>query len=171
MNGVDTLRSAFQSSYTWFDGTVADVTDEQAGHTPPGRAHPIAALVAHVHQSEDWAVQELLQGKQTLWESGGWEEKLGIPNLITLTEDCAVNPAGCVAALAPYGEAVRAATAAYLDGASEADLDREIDMSAFHLPMMRAGDVLTLLPVSNTLAHTGEISAIKGTLGAQGYAF
>ncbi|MFN2114162.1 MAG: DinB family protein [Anaerolineae bacterium] len=171
MNGVDSLRSAFRASHYWFDQTTVDVTDEQATYRPPGRVSSIAQLAAHIAQSEDMAIQQLAQGRPTLWESGNWEEQTGVPNALRLSNEADAQFTSGVSALKPYADAVFAATDEYLGGLSDADLDREIDMSPFGMEAMRLGDVLTLIPLGNTFAHTGEISAIKGLQGAQGYPF
>ncbi len=171
MNGVESMRSAFRAARFWYDGTVADVTEEQETFAPPGKAHNIAALAAHVNQAEDWMINGLLQGKPTVWQSGGWEDRLGIPNIARLQDDITIETRGSVEAIKPYSEAVKASTEQYLDGLTDQDLDREIDMSSFGMGPMRLGDVLTNFALGNTFAHTGEISTIKGIQGAKGYPF
>lgn len=171
MNGVDVLRSAFRASHFWFDGTVADVTPELERFSPPGKAHGIPELAAHIVQAEDWVVHGLAQGKPTVWESGAWEARLGMPGVFQLPEAGSGDFPGSVAELRPYAEAVYRATDQYFDELSDADLDREIDMSAFGMEPTRLGDVLTMLALGNNFAHTGEISAIKGIQGAKGYPF
>lgn len=171
MNGVAALRSAFKSAHHWYNGTVADVTAEQANYLPEGRAHPIGELMAHVAQSEDFIVHGMLQGKPTLWDTGNWGEKLGVPNVATQTTEVARSVRVDPAALKPYTEAVFAATNAFLDGMTDADLERDIDLSAMGMGTQKLGDVLTMMPLGNTFAHTGEISALKGIQGAQGYPF
>ncbi len=171
MNGVDAIRSAFRAAYGWFDGTLADVTEEQARYRPAGLAHPIGALAAHAVQAEDWGINQLLRGRNSVWDEGGWEQKLGLPNVMQLQQDAEVELEGGPSALKPYIEAVRASTEEYLAGLSDEDLDRELDMSGFGMDSMRAGDVMTTFLIGNTLAHTGEISTVKGLQGAKGYPF
>lgn len=171
MNGVDTLRSAFQAAYMWYDGTVANVTEQQANYRPAGKAHSIATLATHVQQSEDWFVNQLMRGGEMKWEAEGWGDKLGIPNLAQLQDNVEVQMAGGLQRLQPFQEAIRANTAEYFNGLTDADLDEELDMSAFELGMMRRGDVISNFLLGNSFAHTGEISAIKGIQGVQGYPF
>jgi hypothetical protein len=172
MNAVEVLRSAFNSAHRWYDGTVADVTTDQANYVPAGRVHPIGELMTHTLQSEDMIIQGLIQGRPTVWESGGWGDRLGLPMMFSQTADAArsfriADPA----VLRPYADAVYAATNAYFDGLTDADLDRRIDMTAFGQGMERVGDVLVGFPLGNTFAHTGEISSLKGVQGARGYPF
>ncbi len=171
MNGVETLRSAFNAAHFWFDGTVADVTHDQANYLPEGRAHPIAELIAHVVQSEDNIINGMLQQKPTIWETGDWSAKLGMPNVARQTTETARAFKGDPATLNPYKDEVYAAVNAYFDSITDADLDREIDLSAMGMGTRRVGDILVMLPLGNTFAHTGEISALKGVQGAQGYPF
>lgn len=171
MNGVEAMRSAFGASYFWYDGTVAGVTEEQANYQPPGRAHSIAALAAHIQQSEDWLFSQMMQGRPPMFEAEGWGEKMGIPNVSRLPEEDEVRIEGGLEKLAEYQAAVRANTAAYLDGISDQDLDDELDLTAMGMGKMRRGDVITSFVLGNNFAHTGEISAIKGIQGLQGYPF
>ena len=171
MNGVEALRSAFNASYFWYDGTTANVTEEQANFQPQGNAHSIAALAIHIQQSEDWFFNHLMQGGARMWESEGWGEKLGLPDVAQLPTDSEVRIEGGLEKLQAYQEAVRAKTAEYLNGLSDQDLAEELDMSAVGMGTMRRVDVITGFVLGNTFAHTGEISAIKGLQGATGYPF
>lgn len=171
MNGVDAMRSAFEAAHFWFDGTVADVTEEQLSYKPQGKAHSIGELVVHVHQAEDWAIQQLGRGQPSLWESGGWEDRLGLPTMARLQDDFEGDLSGCLAKIRPYAEAVRSATDEYFDSLTDEDLDREVDLSALGMEPMPLGQVLTGIALGNTFAHTGEISTVKGLQGAQGYPF
>ena len=168
MNGIEAVKRAVGHSHGWYEGTVADLTQEQADFLPPGSAHPIGEVVAHILQTEDMIVSGMLQGQRPLWERDGWEAKLGIPNVSRHTQEMARGFKGDLAALQPYKEAVYASTQAYLDSLSDADLDREVDMGG---NTTTVGDALTNALVGNNLAHTGEISALKGVQGSKGYAF
>ena len=169
MNGVEAVKRAVGHSHGWFEGTIADLTQEQADFMPPGMAHPIGELVAHVLQSEDFIINGMLQGQPSVWERDGWEAKLGIPNVVMHTQETARGFKGDVQALRPYQEAVFASTQVYLDSLTEADLDREVEgMGEGPTTVV---DAITNALVGNNLAHTGEISALKGVQGAKGYAF
>ena len=136
---------------------------------PPGMAHPFGELVAHVLQAEDMIISGMLQGQPSVWERDGWEGKLGIPNVAMHTQEMARGFKGDVHALQPYKEAVFASTQAYLDSLTDADLDREVEGGGGG--PMTVVDAITNALVGNNLAHTGEISALKGVQGAKGYAF
>ena len=166
MNAIDAIRLTIDHAHEWFQGTIADLTQEQADFVPPGKAHPIGETVAHVIQSEDSILNGMIRGKPTLWESEGWGERLRIPDVTMHTEEQARQFRCDLEALRPYQEAVYASVAEFLDSATEADLAREVQSA---IGPMTVADGLTNALVGNTLVHTGEISALKGVQGAKGY--
>lgn len=168
MDGVEVLRGTVRAARDLFQGTIADLTPEQANYLPPGTAHPIAEIVAHVVQAEDAIVNGMLRGEAPLWERDGWGAKLALPNVARQDEQVARAFRADVAALRPYMEAVYQSVDEYLGGLQPADLDREIAVRA---GKMAVAEALSRLLVGNTLAHTGEIAAIKGIQGARGYPF
>jgi hypothetical protein len=170
MDGVEAVRRAVHHARSWYQGTIADVTAAQAVTVPPGVVHPIGELAAHIVQSEDGIVNGMLQGKPTVWEQGGWSAKLGgMPNLMRHDTATARSVKADPQSLQEYTQAVYASVDAYLDGLTPADLDREVQVGP--AGTMAVADVLTNILAGNTLAHTGEISALKGLQGAKGYPF
>ena len=67
-----------------------------------------------------------------------------------------------------YAQAVYASTSAYLDTATDEDLSRIVDMSAVGFGDQPVSFLIGLL-LLNIHNHCGEISAIKGINGLQGY--
>lgn len=170
MDAVSLLKTAFDASHRWYQGTVADVTEDVANAVPPGIAHPIGSQMAHVVQSEDGMIN-MVQGRAPLWEREGYGQKLGMPMLLSQTAEGSRAFRCRPEDLADYTAAVHAQTAAYLDGLSPDDLDRDVDLSSWGIGAMPLGSVLTNFVLGNTFAHTGEISALKGTQGLRGYPF
>ena len=170
MNAIEVLRSAFGGAHHWYNGTVAGLTAEQANAVPAGIAHPIGSQMAHLLHSEDGMIG-MLAGQPPLWESQGWGEKLGLPMLMGQTVEGSRAFQCEPAKLGDYCQAVFARSDAYLAGLSEADLDRAVDLSGWGMGSMSVGQILTTMLLGNTYAHTGEISALKGTLGLKGYPF
>lgn len=170
MNAVTLLKNALDASHNWYQGTVADVTPEVANHVPTGVAHPIGSQMAHILHSEDGMVS-MLQGTAPIWEREGYGTKLGLPMLMSQTVEGSRAYACQPADLADYNKAVYAQTDAFLSGLTDADLDKPIDLSSWGMGEMPMGSVLTNMLLGNNFAHTGEISALKGTKGLQGYPF
>lgn len=170
-DAVQTIRDAFDGSHNWYQGTVADVTEEQAHALPPGTAHPIGALALHILNSEDAMINGSVLGQQPIWFRDGWGEKLGVPALLRQDNETARGVRVTPAALQEYAQAVYANTAEFFGGLTPADLDeRMIDMGGGMDPMP-LGKFLTQALLGNNYAHTGEISALKGVLGSKGYPF
>jgi hypothetical protein len=63
---VEFVRQAAQLGHWYLDGTVSDVTAEQAQAVPPGRANPIGATFAHLVCSEDSIINGMLQQRAPL---------------------------------------------------------------------------------------------------------
>jgi hypothetical protein len=168
MSQVAALRMAYQTMHDILEGTVADVTADQASWQPPGAAHTIGANYGHVVFSEDGFVNGLLRGGAPLMatrfagKTGASEPQ---PQGFAWGE-WAARVTVDVPTMREYANAVYAATDEYLASISDADLDRVIDMGpAGTYPM---GRLLTIL-MGNVAWHTGEIACVKGLQGAKGY--
>ena len=172
MNTIGVLKSAFDGAHMWYQGTVADLTEEQANIVPPGVTHPIGELMAHILQCEDIMINQVILGKPPLWERDGWKLKVG-GDLMVDHDAAAARAYKChLAAMSDYGQAVFSSTGAFLEGLKETDLDRELELVSLGFSNnMSVGEFLTQMLLGNTYAHTGEISALKGSLGNKGYAF
>lgn len=172
MNGIDALKSAFDGAHMWYQGTVADVTAQQTNVLPPGVAHPIGELMAHILQCEDVMINQVILGKPPLWEQEGWNRKVG-GDLVVDHDATTARAYQCdLPMMSAYGQAVFASTQAFLERLKEGDLDRELELVSLGFPTnMTVGVFLTQMLLGNTYAHTGEISCLKGTLGKKGYAF
>lgn len=172
MDAIQLYRSLLRSAHEFLEGTLADVTPEQFTWDPPGRAFSIAANYAHVLTSEDMAVHRLLAGKAMLAETT-WAGRLGADEMPP------AGPGGDLkawsrrvkpdlAAMRSYGQAVYAASDAWLASATPADLARPLDMTAFGFGPQTALFVFTAI-LANASMHTGEISCLKGLQGGRGY--
>ncbi|MGE0228798.1 MAG: DinB family protein [Dehalococcoidia bacterium] len=167
MNGVQAFQASFGGAHNWFNGTVADVTEEQATSVPAGVAHPIGELAAHVLHSEDGAIS-MVTGEPTIWEAEGYGQKLGIEFVFSQDHEVARALRTTPAQLSEYAQKVFARTDAYLASLTDADLDREVNAFGQMMPL---GQFLGAVLLGNTYAHTGEISALKGLHSAKGYPF
>lgn len=172
MNGVQALQAAFEGAHRWFSGTMAGVTEDQANFVPVGVAHPIGELAAHVIHSED-GMLAMVRGEASLWDSGGWAARTGLPEAMVIGQDNTSARAyrADPAKLVEYTEVVFAQTDAYLASLTDGDLDGEVDLTAAGMGKMPLGQLLASMLLGNTYAHTGEISAIKGLQDSQGYPF
>jgi hypothetical protein len=150
---------------------MADVTPEQARVVPDGTAHSIAAIYAHAHLAHDGVVNGFLRGGAPLFAST-WAGKTGVePPQMQITMEWSRSARVDLPALRQYGEAVMAATEAYLSGLTEPDLDALKDLSAYDLGQRSVGWMLNALVAGHLNNMAGELSCLKGLQGLRGYPF
>jgi hypothetical protein len=176
---IEFIREAARVGHWYLEGTMADVTPEQAHYAPPGRANPLGATYAHLLCSEDMIVNGMLKQAAPLSVSThaaktGLSEPMpmpGSPDWSTAYAAWARRVEVDLAALKAYGADVYAATDAYLATLSDADLERELDLSGVGFGQQKLGWMLNLLLLNHVGTETGEIAVLKGIQGAKGYPF
>ena len=144
---------------------LQDTTDDQLNWAPPGTANPIGVTLLHTIGGEDLFVQQWLQSKPRLWESGNWSERIGVeavPGGGRGWEECRKVHL-CLAPIMEYQEIVCSATADYISRLKPEDLDRKIMLFGSESPL---ADVLVRL-VNHAAGHMGEIAALKGIQGVK----
>jgi hypothetical protein len=172
---LDLLRRVVRDARQVLDGTMADVTQEQAEYVPPGIANPLGATFAHVVCSEDMVVQGMFRQVAPLAASG-WAGRTGLSEPMPMpgpgwadygpwTRRVKID----LAALRAYARAVAEQTDAWLAGLSEADLDRPMDLSGVGLGQHTWATAIALLVANHLGTETGEIAVLKGLQGARGY--
>jgi len=171
MNAIDAIKLAYAGSHDWYQGTIADVTPDAANKIPGGEAHPISYVAAHILHCEDVMINSAVQGKPSIWERDGWDSKLGIALALDQPTEAAQAYRCDPLKLNEYAQQVYKNTEAYFDGLRPEDLDNEVDLSAVGMGKMGLGTFLLTMLLGNNYAHTGEISALKGTMGKKGYPF
>jgi hypothetical protein len=164
MNGVGSQKETLSLVHDYLEGAFSGVEGETLTHTfPDATIGSIGSIYLHAIASEDWAVQELIQGKPKLIDTGGWFERLGMapgkdPDWSQANMDLAV--------IRELAQTVYAATDAYLNSITDADLDKEIDW--FGRATHSAAWVLADVVHAHLGTHAGEIAALKGVMGLQG---
>jgi hypothetical protein len=149
------------------DMTMKDMTSELLNWAAPGTANAISATFIHFMSVEDSFFQEIIQGKASVWNSGAWSQKTGIPKHPSIGEDwsgfkhrqVAIQP------LLDYQMAVWAATDTYLAAVTAKELDRKVNFDGNECTVTD----MIILSVSQSLFHCGEIATLKGIQGVRGY--
>ena len=161
----------YQGAHGWLEGAIETLTPAQAAWIPAGLALPAGAHYAHVLLSEDFLVGGALQGGAPLAMSS-WQGRTGISELPppAVWDEWARRVVVDLPQARQYAQAVNAATDSYLAGATDDDLAREVDLSAFGLGVQTVEFLLKSL-LLNAAAHCGEIACLKGLQGAKGYGF
>ena len=166
MDIMEYIRRQMADMRRSINGNMQNMTSELFNFPSPGTANTISATYVHLIFSEDHFIQEILQGKPSLWETGKWSEKVGIPKPPDFGEDWSAfkHQQLSIQPQVDYAAAVWAATDAYLDTLTAEDLDRKVKFAGGERTV---ADML-LLDTSQALGHNGEIAALKGIQGAKG---
>lgn len=173
MNPIPLIRQQIQTAHEWFAGTMEGVSEEVAHWQPGGKAHPIGSRYAHMVVSEDMMVNSLLKGDAPLLATT-WAGKTGLEDpqaAFFSTLEWAQSVKVDMKAMNAYAQAVYANTDAYLAALSEDDLVRTIDLTEHNLGTWSLGAFLLAFVFGHVRDIMGEISALKGVRGMQGYPF
>jgi hypothetical protein len=173
VDAVSILRAQLKQGHDLVEFSMQGMTPEQLHYVHDGATiQSIAAIYAHVVIGEDQLINGFLRHQPSLFESGGWPERVGFEFTgdgeisVQLTE--AVREVN-IDALREYAQLVYAQTDDYLAGLSEADLDPMVTFG--EMGDMPVGIFLGSVIVWHFAAHGAEIAALKGVLGGQGLPF
>lgn len=173
MNTVLLIREELKHAHESLNGTMNGVTDEVAHRQPGGTAHPIGSRYAHLVVSEDMMINSLLKGGAPLLATS-WAGKTGLEDpqaAFSTTIEWAQTVKVDLDALSKYAQAVFAATDEYLGTLEEDDLDRTVDLTERNMGKWSMGAFLITFVLGHGRDIMGEISALKGVYGLQGYPF
>lgn len=150
------------------DATTQNLNEEQFNWIPPTKINPIRAALIHLLTSEDYTVNALFQGQPAVWEAGNWSGKIGLTALPGQAGWDEVRTKSLpLAPVLAYQQALRTAIDGYLTTLTGADLSRMVQSFGQDSPL---GTVFCTT-LGHSLCHAGEIAAVKGLQGAQGWPF
>jgi hypothetical protein len=174
MDAISLLQQQFRNAHGWLEGTMKDVTPEQAQWTPPGRANPLGATYAHIILSEDAMVNGMVGGGAPLFATT-WAGKTGLSEMPPPPSDSQPWDAWArrvridLPALQQYAQAVYAASDKCLASLPPEALDRTVDLSAFGMGQESVANFLGSVAAAHVRDHSGEISCLKGLQGSRGF--
>ena len=176
LTALQLIKDLIKDAHETFESTVADIQPKHLQLDPGGKAFPLAGTYAHLIFSEDMIVQQMIQGKPTLYQTT-WKDRTGasapIPaydqNWETAHHQWAKTVTLDLDQFRQYSQAVYAATDAYVNSLTEADLETEKDLG----PMGKrtVANLLYAFVAGHAYSLTGEISVLKGIQGSKGYPF
>ncbi len=173
MDAISLYRQEIEWAHDLLEQVMADVTPEMAHQHPPGIANPIGATYAHALMSEDGVTSLYLTRTAPLFQRE-WKDKTGVSQpRMGQTLEWSRSLQVDLPTLRQYAQAVYANTGRYLDSLTEEGAQREVNLGSggAGLGKRRVGWVLSALIAGHLHNMTGEISALKGVLGAKGYSF
>ena len=147
---------------------VRGLSEDQLAFRPSDEANSIAWLVWHLTRIQDDHIAGVA-GTEQAWTSEGWADRFGLPFPTAETgyghssaEVAAVRASADL--LTGYHEAVFGHTTKYVQGLTEADLDRVVD--EHWDPPVTLG-VRLVSVVSDDLQHGGQAAYVRGLLPAR----
>jgi hypothetical protein len=166
MNGIDATRETIGLVHDYLEAAIDGCEPETLAHVFPGATiGAILPIYIHAVDSEDWCFQQLIQKKPKLIESGKWYERWGVAPPQPGKEVDWNNVTVPLSEVRDYAKAVYAATDEWLNGATEADLDLQVD---WHSGPKSAAWVIADTVHVHLSFHAGEISSLKGVMGLKG---
>ncbi len=171
MNTGELLQYSLGNALGILGQVTADLTQEQADWTPPGIANPIGGLYWHTITSLDMVVHGWGMGKEPLFQTGDWKEKVVVSSAGEEEKDhppemreTYVN----LEALREYEQVVVGVVQEWLVSLSPVDLARKVKTPVGELELAQMLETFVIWHIN---AHCGEIAALKGCQGAKGYPF
>ncbi len=165
MTVAELLRDLFGRVTTDVHGAVEGLDRDALTHRLGGSANTIAWLVWHLTRVQDDHVAEVA-GTEQVWTAEGWAGRFDLPFPPDATgygqgghEVAAVRADADL--LLGYHDAVSARTLRYLDGLTEADLDRVVDRRWD--PPVTLG-VRLVSVADDDLQHAGQAAFVRGVV-------
>ncbi len=171
MTLVSHLREQLRDAYGYFLGAVANLAPEQAAWQPPGIAHPVGAIYAHLIISTDSVLHMFCQNIPPLLATH-FAGKTGISDsdwAKSATLEWRKSVRVDLKQLRGYADAVYRAADDYLAALADADLASLRDLSMVGFGSKSVEWIAARLLIGHTDNITGEIAAVKGLQGLQGY--
>ncbi|MGB2694486.1 MAG: DinB family protein [Dehalococcoidia bacterium] len=170
MNAAQTAKVQLGMWHGALSSMMGECSPEVLNKNPDGTVTSIASIYAHTVFAEDTIVHGMLQGKPTLYQTGGWDGKASVASTgdPTMNPDWAKTVKMDYPAFRDYASAVFAATDAYLDNVSDADLQKKVQTPAGE---QTAEWTIAAILATHAPQHAGEIAALKGVEGMKGLPF
>jgi len=172
MNAVKLLREQLQSSHEVLEGTVGDIDQKGLDFNDVSKANPVGAAYAHAVISEDAVLSGMILQKQplsSLNSDTGLSEPMPTQSNWDKHDEWSKKVKVNLPKLRAFARKVYEQTDNYLATLKEEDLDRVIDLG--NMGKHNLGWVISCFIICHIANLAGEISAIKGVQGLQGYPF
>jgi uncharacterized damage-inducible protein DinB len=166
MNGTGVLIDGFGRIQGTVHEVVSGLTAERLNERLDGTANPIAWLVWHLTRVQDDHVAEVAKREQ-VWTAQGWARRFGL-ELPESSTGYAHSSAEVAAVrvddpelLLGYHDAVHAQTLEFLEGVTDADLDRIVDR---HWDPPVTLGVRLVSVIDDDAQHAGQAAFVRGIL-------
>ena len=172
---VQILSEQLKAAHSALEQTMEGVTDEVAHFMPPGKANPIAGTYAHLVFSEDLFMHNFLKKTPPLMERV-FKDKTGASEHQPMDWEVAYpkwlkEVKVDIKQFRVYAKAVFAESEEYVESLTDADLEKDVDLSAFGMGTKKTHEFIANLISGHAYPIMGEISVLKGIQGLKGYPF
>ena len=160
MEAKELLQRSLEQSQGYLTKALDGLTQEEATWSPTPECNSIAFILWHMTRVEDFFVNRVIQREKELYETKGWQEKLGTPVKAYqyTAEELQAWPAPKLEVLREYADSVREKTLAFINSIHPERLtevprpDRSPDSIG-----------VTLGHMSTEIAmHVGQIAYLRG---------
>ncbi|MSQ10445.1 MAG: DinB family protein [Dehalococcoidia bacterium] len=169
------VEALIKRNHEVLETTIGDSPAEVLHWVPPGIAHPIAALYAHVVTGEDMMFHRVLMNGQNPLYEGEWATKTGLSEIREKPgvswDQWARRLRMDLAAFREYAHLIQGKMEAYVAAADEAEMARMVTPHIPGRPPVPAAVFITNIMCNHIANHAGEISTLKGLQGLKGYPF
>ncbi|MDH2412733.1 DUF664 domain-containing protein [Nocardioides sp. CER19] len=166
MTPSELLKDAFTRVVESAERVVDGLSEDQLTARPGADANTIAWLVWHIARGEDAQIADVA-GTEEVWTAQGFVDRFALPldpsasGYGMTTEEVGEVRAG-PDLLTDYLRATHAATLAYLDTVTDADLDRVVD-ERWNPPVTLGVRLVSV--VNDATQHVGQAAYVRGLLG------
>jgi Protein of unknown function (DUF664) len=166
VTSAEVLVDAFGRVREVVHGSVAGLAPDQLAARIDDDANSIAWLVWHLTRIQDDHVAHVAHINQ-VWTSQGWMERFGLPFDARATgyghssDDVAAVTVSSGDQLTGYYDATHEQTIRYVEGITDADLDRVVD-EAWDPPVTLGVRLVSV--IEDSLQHGGQAAYVRGIL-------
>ena len=171
MDSIELIQFSLGNAFGIFGQVAADLTQEQSDWAPPGVANSIGSLYWHINAYVDYAVHEWGLGQVPLSFKNGWRSKVLVspaPELEQGEPPVLHEVKVELSSLHGYAKAVQEAAQNWASTLTPSDLETKVQTPIGELTMAQMIEIYIIWHIN---AHCGEIAALKGCQGVQGYPF
>jgi uncharacterized damage-inducible protein DinB len=166
MSAIDFMKQTLEFIHRGFRGAPEGLSTDQLHFVPEGQSHSIAWCMWHGARIEDLFIQQVFQGKQSEWETGGWAAKTGLPEkgfgTGQSTEDASTIRINDLDAFKGYQARVAELAQSFLGSMTDDGLAREVKLGERTETL---GESVNLHMVIHLNGHRGEINLLRGMMG------
>jgi hypothetical protein len=161
MDAKEIVVASLKQSRAYLERALDGLSQEDIAWRPSEECNCIAFIAWHTARVEDFFISRVIQRQGQVYETQGWQEKLGTPDDSGFgysVEQLKEWPVPKLADLVGYVDAVRANTSSLLDGLTP---EKMLELARPDRPPDTIGAVFSRI-ITETALHMGQIDYIRG---------